>query len=127
MDSRTPKVESKTPMTDALREKLNIGTVLLTDPRLEVFSLCDTLELVLAAAERRVEQEQNFKYNANKRAEAAEARAREAEKFPAFYVARFDLAMKELGFDKPDPNVMGEVWCSIYEMAKTALAAGKEG
>jgi len=93
----------------------------------------NNLERAIEAAEQRhaecktlLEGEHDAHMECHRKMEVAEDKLREAEKFPAFYVARFDLAMKELGFDRPDPDVMGEVWCDIYEMAKAAIAAGKE-
>lgn len=51
------------------------------------------------------------------------AARRDAERFPRFYVERFEWAMNKMGFDKADPHVMGELWCSIYQEAKAYLAA----
>jgi hypothetical protein len=83
----------------------------------------------LAAAERRLEQEQNFKYNANKRAEVAEARALEAEKV-LLSVAQDDCPRPVL--DNPSIKACIEGGkCGCYwatcDVMKAAIARGEQG
>ena len=112
-------MDSRTPRTNALREKLNIGTVLLTDPRLEVFALCDSLELALAAAEHDITRLMGTCTTEINCAEAAEARAREAEKL--LFFCRPHVAARVEKF----PMLL--TFAKLLKQIDAAIARGEQG